>query len=100
MIPRKRRKQRQNRLLHLPLFPLKYVGQLPDGFFKWEGFDAAILWPNQEQGPGESQGDREDQACNPHTRTDYIATAVVVAVVPFVKLQNSVNFELQQIIIR
>ena len=85
MIPRTRRKQRQNRLLQLHLFPLKYVGQLPDGFFEWEGFDAAILWPNQEQGPGESQGDGEYQASTSHTRTDNI-----VVVVPFVKLQSKI----------
>ena len=84
----RRRKQRRNRLLHLHLFLLKHVSELPDGFLEWGIFDATILWPNQEQGPGESQGDGEDQTSTSHIRTDYIATAVVVTVVPFVKLQN------------
>ena len=59
-------------VLHLHLLPLKRVSE---GFLTWEGF--GVGHPKQEQGPGESQADGEDQAGSLQTIADRVASVVV-----------------------
>ena len=74
-------------ILHLHLLPLKHVSE---GFLTWEGF--GVGHPKQEQGPGESQADGEDQSCSLQTKAAgvadvVVAVAVVVALI-FLELQS------------
>ena len=65
---------------------------LPESFLELEGFDATVGRPKQEQGPGKSQADGADQARSSQTGAEYITDtvpAVVVAVVPLVKLEKA-----------
>ena len=71
-------------ILHLHFLLLKHVSE---GFLAWESF--CVDQPKQEQGPGESQADGEDEAGSLQTIADRVASVVDVVALIFLKQQNA-----------
>ena len=69
-------------ILHLHFLLLKHVSE---GFLAWESFGGDQ--PTQEQGPGESQPDGEDEAGSLQTIADRVASVVVALI--FLELQSA-----------